>query len=109
MSVPPIIDKSAQSALTNAPVIFWTVNTAGIVQIAIGKGMVRQKLNAEKVVGHSIFEIYKNYPEFPAAVRRALVGESVQFVLETFDGIFDRRLEPIRDERGAITGVTRSM
>lgn len=99
------VDKVVLAALANAPLILWSIDPQGIVQMALGKGIVRQGFQASDVVGRSIFDLYRDYPEFLANVRKALVGESVQFTLETFEGVFDRWLEPVRDATGAVTGV----
>jgi PAS domain S-box-containing protein len=105
MNQSTVVDKAVLTALISAPLIVWSIDTRGIVRMALGKGIVRQGFTANDVMGRSIFDLYHDYPEFLANVRRALAGESVHFTLETFDGVFDRWLEPVRDATGLVTGV----
>ena len=92
-------------AIDGAPLIVWTTDRNGIVTSSRGRGIYRQGMTGEHVVGRSIFDIYSEHPEIGEYVRRALAGESVRFTLETFGGVYERHIQPIRGDASEIQGV----
>ncbi|HKI97809.1 MAG TPA: PAS domain S-box protein [bacterium] len=91
--------------IDNAPIILFDLDAEGTVRFAEGRGLESQDLTPAQVIGHSIFELYAESPDFLANIRRALAGEALVVANETRGGVFERWLEPTFDEQGSVTGV----
>jgi PAS domain S-box-containing protein len=91
--------------LGRLPLILFAIDCEGIVNFAEGLGLQRQGLSQADVLGRSVFELYQDYPDFVAAIRRALAGESLVTVNETRGAVFQRWLEATHDADGRVTGV----
>ena len=89
----------------NSPVILFAMDAKGMITLSEGKGLERQGFRPGEVVGISIFDVYHDYPEFLSKIRIALEGNSIQTINETIGGIYQRYLEPVKDESGKVTGL----
>ena len=58
-----------------------------------------------QVVGISIFEIYREAPEFLVGIRRALAGETVKIIAGSAGLTYEQTLVPLRDDQGKISGL----
>lgn len=86
-----------RSVISNAPVIFFQLDKQGIFTLSEGKGLARLGLVAGEVVGRSLFEIYRGHPDICEYARRAIGGESIQFIARIEDVFFDVYFNPMRD------------
>jgi len=68
-----------RTAVENLPIVFFMIDKDGIFNLSIGAGLKGLGLLPNQVVGQSVFELYKNYPETLEAITKALSGESVTF------------------------------
>lgn len=68
-----------RTAIENLPIIFYIIDKDGIFRLSVGDGLKSLGLEPNQVVGISVFEIYKGYPEIIEPVRRALAGETANF------------------------------
>ncbi|MBL7968408.1 MAG: PocR ligand-binding domain-containing protein [Prolixibacteraceae bacterium] len=68
-----------RTAVENLPVIFYQIDKNGIFQLSVGAGLKSLGLQPNQVVGYSVFDIYKDYPEILDAVKRALQNEIATF------------------------------
>ncbi|HSP38179.1 MAG TPA: EAL domain-containing protein [Frankiaceae bacterium] len=88
----------------NSPVIVFSLDAAGIVTSARGRELEDLGIDADTVVGSSIFSLGPRAEAAADAVRRALAGEDVDITLDMQGRRFDLRYRPVR-EGGRITGV----
>ena len=84
MSSGPNLQELLRNVVVHAPVVVFALDLQGTVTLSEGRALEKQGFRPQELVGRSIFEVYRDYPEFLAYVRRALAGEQVEFVLETF-------------------------
>lgn len=91
--------------VTNAPVVLFAVDRAGVLTLAEGKGLDALGLLPGNVVGRSVFAGPTTVPEIRDHVCRALVGEAFTATVEVAGVMFETRYAPLRDQRGAIIGV----
>ena len=66
-----------QAVVSNSPVVLFTLDSEGVFRLSEGRGLAGLQLKPGEVVGRSVFELYREYPEIIAAIRRALSGEAV--------------------------------
>ena len=64
-----------RSVIGNAPVVIHQVDRNGTFTMSEGKGLAALNLVPGEVVGQSIFERYRAYPDFCASVRQAMLGK----------------------------------
>lgn len=91
--------------LDNLPVIIYEVDTEGIFTRSIGSGLQAVGLQNNELVGKNVFE---SFPAAAAELRKALAGESGQFVskLDQDDKefVYQNTVFPSPDQQGSITG-----
>lgn len=123
----PLIDgRSAQTALSdaevrfhsmenqladvvnNAPIVVFALDSQGIFTLSEGMGLQGLGLKPGEVVGRSVFELYRDYPQILASVRRALAGETFASIEELPDlrRTYETKWTPHRNARGQVIGVS---
>ena len=65
-----------RTLVTNTEEIVYVIAEDGTFLLSEGKGLSRLGVNPGDVVGQSVFELYSDYPDMLAAMRRALHGET---------------------------------
>lgn len=68
-----------KTAIENLPLIFYLIDREGRFKLSIGAGLKGLGLEPNQVVGQSVFDIYKEFPDIIHAIRQGLDGESVSF------------------------------
>ena len=91
-----------RSVIRNAPVVIVQFDEHGVFQLGEGKDLTSAGLLPGEVVGHSLFAIYRNYPEICAQARRAIGGEALQFVVRIGDFVLDTSFSPVHESNGTI-------
>lgn len=94
-----------KAVVNNAPLIMWSINRSGIITTSEGRGLKEVGLESGQLVGHSLFEVYKDQPEAVAQVRRALQGETLVEEVQILDRMYETHYSPIRDSSGYVIGV----
>ncbi len=72
--------------VSNAPVVLFAFDGAGIITIVEGRHLSALRHTAESMIGHSFFDVYSDVPVLAEQARRALRGEE-HTALSTLDGI----------------------
>ena len=74
-----LLQKEARlrSVVMGAPIVLFSVDTAGAMTFIQGKGIAGLNLSPENIIGRSVWEIWGNYPEIIQSFRRAFAGDSV--------------------------------
>ncbi len=94
--------------LQQVPAILWTTDTNLAVTSASGAGLTEAGVTPALLTGLSLPEQLRGDREGEAALeahRRALNGESATHQATVGKRVYDVHVEPLRDERGAVTGV----
>ncbi len=96
-----------RTVLGHVPVILWAIDARGVVTVAEGKGLKLAGRDPEAMVGHSIFELYREAPWVLANVRRALAGEefSMEHELTRGQRWMEHHYIPQRDAQGRVVAV----
>jgi len=98
-------ERHLRAVVTNAPVILFALDRDGVYTLAEGRGLVSLGRRQGDVVGQSIFDRYRDYPDILEYTRRALAGEEVMCSSRIRSAAFENRLVPIVDHNGVVTGV----
>lgn len=92
------------TVIENVPIIHFAFDKEGIFTLSEGSGLKGLGRKSGQSVGKSIFDIYKDAPEFTAAARRALAGETFTRVVRVWTRFFEGHFFP-KVEKGRLEGV----
>jgi PAS domain S-box-containing protein len=91
-------------AVEHAPIAIWTTDRHAVVTLSQGAGLESLGVKSGELEGKNLFELYRDHPEIPGYVRRALAGESFSYTVHTAGAIYDTWVTPLV-ERGEVTGI----
>lgn len=89
----------------NAPLVLYSFDRNGIFTLSDGKGLEKLGLRAGEVVGKSLFDLYRDFPEIVEDTRRALRGEQFHATRQVGPIAFQTWYEPLRDPNGELNGA----
>ena len=92
-------------AVSGAPIIFFTLDKAGIITISEGRGLEGLGLRPGELVGKSAYEVYREFPEIIEHVERSLRGEEHRSRVNINGLWLETLLSPLRNANGQVTGV----
>ncbi len=98
-------EQKFRTVVSKAPLVLFALDKNGIFTLSEGKSLESLGLNPGQVVGHSVFELYKDFPQIQKSVRRALAGEEFSSIMRIKDLVYDCWYAPIRGRKGEVTGV----
>ena len=94
-----------RSVISNAPIILFAIDAAGIFTFIEGQGLQSLGGRSEEIVGTSIFGMYDNIPQIVAHICRALDGEIITAIDQVGTQIFETSFMPQYDSEGKVCGV----
>ena len=94
-----------RAVVANLPVVVYALDGNGVFTLSEGTGLRALGRTPGQVVGKSIFDVYHDVPEILGSVRAGLSGQSSKITVELSGVTFDAYYEPVRDEKGEVTGV----
>ena len=95
-----------QTIYNNLPVIVWMTDNKGVHTFLEGKYLSKIDIKPEELLGHSIWDIYKDRPVVIENHKRVLKGEACDYEIELGGIIFHSILTPVLDEAGKVQGVS---
>jgi diguanylate cyclase (GGDEF)-like protein len=96
--------QSRLGAVVNAaPVILFATDPSGLITLAEGKALENLGISPDRLVGASIFDVYRHVPEIAACARRALAGEHFHQHVEVGEMAFDSSWRGMED--GSMMGI----
>jgi len=93
------------TVISNSPIVIWAADNKGIFTLSEGKGLEELGYSAGEVVGQSVFDIYKNFPQIINDAEKALNGEAVESIVQINDRTYQSIYRPILDENGEVSSV----
>jgi len=98
------LQQRLRTALSHAPVLLFAFDRHGMVIMTEGKYYQQAGIDAEALLGQSVFEIYSEHREAMEYCRRALAGETCETVVSAVDITYQCHYTPVY-ELGEISGV----
>ena len=86
-----------KTAEENLPIIFYMIDKDGIFTLSIGAGLKSLGLKTNEVVGASVFEVYKDYPEIIKSVNEALSNRISSFESHVNGAVHYNFLSPLKN------------
>lgn len=93
------------TVVTNAPVALYAMNSEGVFILTEGKGLEALGRKPGQAVGHSVFELYCNYPNILAKINSCLAGTTETWIAKFNEVVYNTHTTPLRDENGQIIGM----
>ncbi len=91
-----------RALLDNVPAVLFAVDPGGTFTLSDGLGLRALGLAPGQVVGLSAYEVYRDVPAIPAAIRRALSGDMSTDTIEVGQTAWQTRYIPLRGEDGVV-------
>ena len=97
-------EEKFRSIVTNTEEIIFMIDSKGIFTLSEGKGLAALGLTPGQVVGVSVNEIYKDYPDIIEGINEALSGETVYDIVKVGENFFNIWFTPHMNADGKIVG-----
>lgn len=94
-----------RKVITENPLVFFVFDASGVFTFSEGLALSKLGLKPGEVVGLSLFEIYKDYPDITNCARRALLGESIKTEIIVNGLVFDTVFTPYFDANNRVKEV----
>ncbi|MDX5346708.1 MAG: response regulator [Hymenobacteraceae bacterium] len=95
-----------EAVLVSAPVAMWSIDAAGIITFAKGKGFELIGIKPGSIIGFSIFDVFAPYPKINDHIKEALLGKAVK-VINRVEGVcFESHYVPLYNNDNQLRGVT---
>ena len=94
-----------RAVVENAPVILFTLDAAGVITFAAGRGLAALGHAPGAIIGYPIFGDGPSPPAIGDYARRALAGETVEGHVTVGELVFATHYAPLGDAAGTVAGV----
>ncbi len=94
-----------ERVIRNEPLVLFELDIDGNFTFSDGKALETLGLKPGEVIGQSVFELYKDFPEMLEEMRKGLRGETVSFTVDVNGIIFESILTPVYDESGLFVSL----
>ncbi len=98
-------DELFKALVTNTEEIIYVIAKDGRFLLSEGKGLAKLGLKAGEVVGQSVFDMYKDYPDLLESIRRCFEGETFYGEHTIGPVHFRNWYTPFLDENGQVVGL----
>jgi two-component system, cell cycle sensor histidine kinase and response regulator CckA len=94
-----------RTAVENLPLIFYIIDPEGKFKLSIGAGLRGLMLEPNQVTGLSVFDVYKDYPEITASIKKSLAGDPADFESHIAESSFANFVTPFSNIDGTVAGI----
>lgn len=94
-----------RTVVTNMSAIVFVLDRNGIFTLSEGAGLAKLGLSPGQVVGLSVFEMYRDYPDIVESMHQALRGNIQQNEVSIAGIVFDIIFSPIIGTDGTVSSV----
>ncbi|GEM_PF-2173501 len=94
----------SQMVIESLPVVIWAFDRNGVITLLEGKGLEVLSVKPGEVMGRTIAEVFRDFPQVIEDSQRALSGEEFSTTVKLNDVTFESHYGPLVDDRGKIVG-----
>lgn len=91
---------------SHSPVILFGIDSDGLFTLSEGLGLQSMGAGAGDVVGKSVYQVYRNYPDILEQVNTALTGIESHGVTHIGDKCFEVWFTPVCDDDKIVVGLS---
>ena len=90
----------------HSPVILFGIDSNGVFTLSEGLGLESMGAGAGDVVGESVYQVYRNYPDILEQVNSALNGVESHGLTHIGEKCFEVWFTPVSDDEGSLVGLS---
>lgn len=94
-----------RSVVSNTSIVSFILDSKGFFTLSEGTGLLKLGLLPGQVVGMSVFDVYRNYPDITEASKKALAGETIRIEAIIQGVVFDALFTPVLNSEGIVEKV----
>jgi PAS domain S-box-containing protein len=98
-------EEKFRTLVTNTEEIVYMIAKDGTFVLSEGKGLANLGLQPGQIVGKSVFELYKDYPDMLEDMKRAFNGETITNEVNVDGNSFRSWYTPHKNHAGEIIGL----
>jgi PAS domain S-box-containing protein len=98
-------EERLRTIIANSPLVVFALDREGVFTLSEGKGLDVLGFKPGEVVGHSVFDVYRDMPELLDHARRALAGEEYTAIDRVAGLAFETHWTPIGNQDGQVVGA----
>ncbi len=98
-------EQKLRTVITENPMVFFMLEKNGLFTLSEGAGLVKLGLKPGQVVGLSVFDVYKDFPEIIESSKKSLNGLPVKLDLKVGDTYFNTVFTPVFDRNNKVKNV----
>ena len=91
---------------SHSPVILFGIDAEGTFTLSEGLGLESMGAGAGEVVGKSVYQVYRNFPDILEQVNAALAGSESHGLTHIGDSCFEVWFTPVWDEERMVVGLS---
>jgi PAS domain S-box-containing protein len=91
---------------SHSPVILFGIDAQGTFTLSEGLGLESMGAGAGEVVGKSVYQVYRNFPDILEQVNAALAGSESHGLTHIGESCFEVWFTPVWDEERMIVGLS---
>lgn len=91
---------------SHSPVILFGIDADGTFTLSEGLGLESMGAGAGDVVGKSVYQVYRNFPDILEQVNAALAGSESHGITHISDNCFEVWFTPVLDEERMVVGLS---
>ena len=91
---------------SHSPVILFGIDSEGFFTLSEGIGLESMGAGAGEVVGKSVYQVYRNYPDVLVQVNAALAGAESHGLTHIGEHCFEVWFTPVWDEERMVVGIS---
>ncbi len=98
-------DERFRTLVTNVEEIVYLIAKDGTFILSEGRGLQKLDLKPGQLVGQSVFELYKEYPEMLEAIRKTFNGDTISKIVHVSGYYFRNWYTPYKNPKGETVGL----
>jgi PAS domain S-box-containing protein len=98
--------KRLKTVISSAPVVISAIDKEGVFTFSDGQGLETLGLLPGQVVGASVYELYKDFPDVIENIKKALTGVETSYTACVGGYFFSTRFVPNYNESNELIGIT---
>ncbi|NJL64878.1 MAG: PAS domain-containing protein [Methylacidiphilales bacterium] len=98
-------EERLRTVINSAPIILFALNKEGIFTFSEGQALEVLGLKSGEVVGKSVYEVYKDYPDVIKNINQAFTGEIKNYKSNIGGSFFDICHTPIINKIGQVESL----
>lgn len=90
----------------HSPVVLFGTDADGVFTLSEGQGLGAMGATPGEVVGHSVYEVYRNHPEVLAHVAAGMAGDEAHGTVTVGERVYELWITPVKGSDEAVQGLS---